>query len=138
MIKLAGIWERGWNTPIKEIDLWEYPLREYSIDQLYMTPVSGIVSDYVTELNSLHEVILENKDMTLVFVDEKATTFLEDFTHPENALYIFGKAGTSALRLLREGIDKSVCIQTPTNQGMLWPHQAASILLYDRFKKSWL
>jgi hypothetical protein len=52
MVVVAGMWELGWNTPIKEIDLWRYPLKDFGVDRFYMTPISGIESKKVIELFS--------------------------------------------------------------------------------------
>lgn len=53
IVKVAGIWELGWNTPIKEIELWEYPLRDFGVDAFYMTPITGIQSQFVQEASRL-------------------------------------------------------------------------------------
>ena len=49
IVRIAGFWELGWNTPIKEIELWEYPLKDFNVDKFYMTPITGIDSPYVIE-----------------------------------------------------------------------------------------
>lgn len=136
MIKVAGFWDLHWNTPIKEIDLWEYPLRDFGVDQHYMIPISGIDNKKVHERQEINEVLDKNRDMTIIFCDERANTLLKDFEHPENALYVFGKANYSPfLNLAREG-DLSLKIETVRPQGgLLWGHQAASIILYDRLMK---
>lgn len=134
-VRVAGFWELGWNTPIKEIELWEYPLRDFGVETLYMTPITGIQSSFVQERASLEEILEENKDLKIVFCDERAEASLVDFKHPKDALYVFGKANFSPLLgLMRKG-DLAVKIDTVENKGMLWPHQAASIILYDRFLK---
>lgn len=135
-VKLAGIWELGWNTPIKEVDLWEYPLQDFGVSQLYMTPVSGIGNHSVTERATMEAVLAENSGLTVVFIDEHATVDLKDFTHPDNALYVFGKASLSAWVAYNRPGDLSVKITTPEAKGLLWPHQAACIVLYDRMLKS--
>jgi hypothetical protein len=134
MLKIAGMWELGWNTPIKEIDLWEMILGEFEIDQFYMTPISGILNKYVTEREHLREIIDENKNITKVFVDITGEEELQNFIHPKNVLYIFGKVGPSAIAYKQKG-DKSLRVNTPTMKSMLWPHQVCSIILYDRYIK---
>lgn len=129
MVVFAGIWELGWNTPIKEIDLWKYPLREFGVDHLAMTPISGIKDRFVKEYPDIDSII-NTYDLPLIIVDERGEIDLENFTHPENALYLFGKASYSPLH---HGAI-SLRINTPENKGMLWPHQAASIILYHRWQ----
>lgn len=137
-VRIAGLWELGWNTPIKEVDLWEYPLRDFNVERFYMVPVSGIRSEAVTEREYLDDVLAECRQdgFDIVFVDERGETKLSQFTHPENVLYVFGKASQSALTF-RDAEDVSVCIETPAQAALLWPHQAAVIVLYDRLVKSW-
>jgi len=134
---IAGFWELGWNTPIKELDLWKFMLREFEIEEFYMIPVSGIQSKSVKERHSLKEVLDENKDHTVVFVSELADIPLSTFVHPERALYVFGKANFSPFLNLKREKDLAVKIETAQNSGLLWPHQAAAIVLYDRVTKRW-
>lgn len=137
IVKVAGVWEQGWNTPFLEHDLWEYPLREFAVDGWYMSPVSGIAkSSALTEVADLKEVIDANSTLTVVWVDEKGDTPLQKFKHPQNALYIMGRTSQSVLGMRRDG-DLSVRIETITNSGGLWAHQAITMVLYDRLKKSW-
>jgi hypothetical protein len=137
MIKVAGVWELGWNTPIKEIELWEYPLRDFGVDELHMSPVSGISSLFVHEHSNLGPWIDQERvnGNTIVFVDENGVTDLDDFEHPENAVYVLGKASLSAMVAYGLEQDLSVKIKTKMNAGLLWPHQAITIVLNDRFKK---
>lgn len=131
VVKVAGCWELGWSTPIMEFDLWKFPLIEYEIDEFIMTPVSGI-DKRVTEYKNIDEVIKNNPDLTPVFVDENGKEELEDFIHPENALYILGKASHSPMKGKEY---KSVRKQTPNHGGRLWPHQVIVLVLDDRVKK---
>src|SRR3989304_5735220 len=57
-VKVAGLWERGWNTPIKEVELWEFPLRDFAVNEHIMVPVSGIENSYVTEVPNLGDWLL--------------------------------------------------------------------------------
>lgn len=134
VVKIAGHWDLGWNTPIKEVELWEFPLRDFDVNEFYMCPVSGI-NHKVKERKNIEKVIEENLDLTIIFCDERADTLLSDFEHPENALYIFGRANFSPFLALKRDQDPSVKIETVANGGMLWGHQAASIILYDRMMK---
>ena len=130
MVKVAGIWERGWNTPIKEYDLWRMVVDEFQVDELIMTPVSGINKN-VIEMANMQEVIEAYPDLEPVFVDENGETELANFKHPEKALYIFGKGSYSPLHLSQGNL--SVKVMTPTNLGLMWPHQVLAILLRDRW-----
>lgn len=134
MIKIVGAWELGWNTPIMEYDLWAFPLRDFGIDEWIMTPVSGINKPRVIEVHQLSDAIKNNPKLTPVYIDEKGEIPLTEFEHPKDALYILGKANYSPwVSQGKQGI--SVRIETPASKGLLWPHQAVSIVLYDRMKK---
>jgi hypothetical protein len=136
-ITVAGIWEFGWSTPIKEVDLWEYALKEFGDVDFHMTPVSGIFREFVTEHADLNTLITSKRaeGIEIVFVDEAAPVSLVNFVHPANAMYVFGKASISTFAVYASPGDKSVSIPTVTNQGGFWPHQAACVVLYDRFSK---
>ena len=128
-VKVAGCWEHGWLAPITEYDLWAFPLRDFGVDEWYMAPVSGI-EGRVTELRDVYEAIGLNPDLAPVYVDERGSVPLSVFEHPENTLYILGKAGFSPMR---DGL--SVRVETASNSGLLWPHQAICNVLYDRMIK---
>lgn len=138
MIKVAGMWEVGWNTPFMEHDMWEYPLRDFQVDQFYMTPVSGIQKNGVTERDNLGTVINENPDLTPVWIDEDGDTLLTNFVHPTNALYLTGKTLSNPMVTYKQPHHLSVKIPTKlnsTSQGLLWSHQVIVIVLYDRLMK---
>jgi len=138
-VRVAALWELGWNTPIKEVELWQFLCRDFDVDALYMSPVSGISGAPVRERHELVEALTESvlDGFDVVCVDERGTTSLRDFAHPETALYVFGKASQSAMPTCGRFHGVSVRIETRLDAGLLWPHQAAAILLYDRLVKSW-
>ena len=132
---IVGHWDFGWNTPIMEIDLWKFPLRDFGVDKFYMCPISGIRGK-VKEKKDINEVFKENPDHSVIFCDERAENSLIEFKHPDNALYVFGKANFSPFLSLKRNKDLSIRIDTLDNKGLLWGHQAASIILYDRMLKN--
>lgn len=135
-VKIAGKWENGWDTPLLEYDRWIHPIREFGLQEFYMTPISGIFKQSVKEFNSLEEILTldENEGYTKVFCDDKADTSLVDFVHPVKAMYVFGRTSSDSL-LLKTNNDLSVSIPTLRNSGGFWAHQACSIILYDRYLK---
>lgn len=135
MIKVAGVWEQGWITPIQEYDLWTFPLRAFGVAEWYMAPVSGI-DRRVTEIKDIQEALDNNLDLTPVYLDEEGSTLLSDFKHPQNALYLLGKAGYSPWRAHGKP-NNSVRIETEADRGLLWPHQCICVALRDRMVKSW-
>lgn len=137
MITVVGSWEMGWNTPIKEMDLWEFVNKEFNVNAFHMFPASGIFNNNVIESNTLDEVFAKlPNDHVRIFLDENGETDLVNFVHPVNAVYVLGKSGFSPIAGYKRPTDLSVKIATPTNSGLFWPHQALSIVLYDRFLKT--
>jgi len=135
IVKVLSSWELAWNAPIKEVELWEYPLREFGVDSLEMFPVSGIRNSFLKEYETFEEAIAANPGLVKVFVDEHGETDLRDFVHPENALYIVGKTTLSLERAYRQPGDKSIVISTRNSTGLFWGHQVAMVVLYDRYNK---
>jgi len=131
-VKLAGLWEFGWSAPFNEYDLWGYLVQEFEVMELIMSPVTGILRD-VTEYPSLVQAVERNPDYTPVVLDEHGEHILSSYQHPVNALYLFGKAGTSVMPLFDDPI--TVRVETPKLLGGLWPHQVAGIVLHDRWIK---
>lgn len=140
-IKVAGIWELGWNVPLNESWLWTFPLREFNVTDWHMTPVTGIRHNeshtdmQLTEHHTVKEMVDSMpEEYARVFIDETGAVPLKDFSHPENAVYFFGKAGENPTGWKREQ-DVSVYIPTIANNGVMWPHQVLVTVLYDRLMK---
>jgi hypothetical protein len=108
-------------------------MRSFDVERIAMTPVSGIDCRFLDEYKTIEELLIAKQYLTPVFVDENGAVELTDFVHPENALYIFGKANYAPFGPLGAG-HLSVRIDCPL-MGMLWPHQALSVIMYDRSKK---
>ena len=134
-VKVIGAWERGWSTPIMEYDLWHFTMRDFAVDEFCMTPISGIDAQQINECPDIPAFVAANPSLTPIYVDENGTTDLVNFVHPEDCLYIFGKASYSPWVAAGSPLGASVKITTPLQAGLLWPHQAAGIVLYDRYLK---
>lgn len=129
-VEVAGLWEFGWSAPMTEYEQWWAVLRSFEIETLNMAPVSGIVKNGVSEYATIKEIIEDKPHLTPVFVDENAECELRDFVHPDDALYIFGKANHSPFSNLALGWP-AVRIDVPKT-GMFWPHQALAIVMRER------
>lgn len=131
MVVVAGVWEQGWFDFKTELNLWHYPLRDLGVDEFAMTPKSGLNKREVQEFHSVDEII-QHYDLPVILCTEYGETTLEEFEHPEHALYLFNRTSGG---VITNKHTHSLRIETKLNKGMLWGHQAASIILYDRFKK---
>lgn len=142
-VKVAGIWELNWNSPLVESWQWTFPLREFEVGDWAMSPVTGIKHNgshaglELEEYDSIKNMVNTFADdtYTRVFIDENGATPLEEFVHPEKAVYFFGNAGRTPAEYKTEN-DVSVKIATPANAGVLWPHQCLVTVLYDRMIKT--
>jgi hypothetical protein len=147
MIKIAGRWELEWNTPIKEVELWNLLLRDHKISDWYMFPITGIKhieAEWVNlhERETFRDILDENQDLVHVYfepynvVQQKERGIdLREFNHPKDVMYIFGSAHFNPARFKR---DTDLIVQIPTiqNEGVLWPHQCLAVCLYDRLNKN--
>lgn len=149
MIKVAGHWELSWNTPIKEAELWNFPLRAYQITEWYMWPISGIKHNEwqrvtLHERQTFEEILAENQDIKHVYLEPANRAYpsvkpvsLVDYQHPTDVLYIFGSAHYNPALLHQTENDDVVMVPNRENSGVLWPHQVLVALLYDRLVKGW-
>lgn len=133
-VSVLGAWESGYSYPLIEAEHWRYPLREFGVTEWVMSPVSGISVPEVREVHDLwDEVQAQAPTRRIVFIDELGTTSLRDYTHPDAACYVFGRSGFSPLRAYGEMVEHdSVVIPAGAGLGLLWAHQAAVMVLFDR------
>lgn len=141
MVILVAPWELGHDTPLREARMWEAVGKSYSVDGVRFAPVTGIVPSYgglvwdrLSEYARLEDALYE--DLPRVIIDEQGEEMLVDFAHPPSCYYIFGKSGQSSLYLKRPQ-DCSVRFGVRAEVSSLWGHQAAAIVLHDRYSKSW-
>lgn len=148
-VTVAGNWELSWNTPIAEGHLWNLPLRAFEVEEWKMTPVTGIKNTdagtkYATNLTEYHtfEEMLADCAGTRIFVEPPnkfnriEMTLLQDFVHPEDAVYIFGSAHLNPTQLYAKEGDLGLTVPTTRGSGVCWPHQIMVAIMYDRLVKS--
>jgi hypothetical protein len=133
MVVVAGIWEQGWFDFKTELNLWQFPMRELGVDELAMTPVSGMKTSKVREFRSVDELV-QHYSLPLIIGTEYGECPLKDFEHPQDALYLFNRTSGGSLPVKA---NYTLKVETKLDKGMLWGHQAASIILYDRLIKQW-
>jgi hypothetical protein len=133
-VSVIGAWESGYSYPLIEAEHWRYPLREFGVTDWVMTPVSGIA---VPEVREVPDMLVELQEQAvsrrIVFVDEQGVTNMRDYTHPDAACYVFGRSGFSPMRAYGDVLEHdSIVIPAGAGLGLLWAHQAAIMVLYDR------
>jgi len=143
-VEVISSWEVGWNYPRVESDMWEMVLREFGVDCQCMMPVSGIKAHenqtFLMEYNDVAVAVdaARTAGRSIVFIDEAGDTELDDFTHPADVAYVFGRTSQNLMSLYMDAGqgDVSVRVDTPNNTGLPFGHQIAAIVLHDRFKKA--
>jgi hypothetical protein len=133
VVVVAGVWEQGWFDFKTELNLWYFPMKDFGVDELAMSPISGLNNNKVKEFRSVEELV-QHYGLPVILVTENGETSLETFKHPEDCLYLFNRTSGGNLKV---NPDYSLRIDTHLNKGLLWGHQAASILLYNRLSKTW-
>ncbi len=146
MVFVLGAWDLSYHAPITEQYYWSFPLRDFGVAEWHMSPVSGIRNrEYrqvkLTEWPDYDSFFEAHPDLPRVFLEPRTkhqnpdTTWLHDFTHPEECVYVCGSAHYNpTLRHCREE-DTVVTVKTAIDNGVMWGHQAACVALYDRLQK---
>jgi len=142
MAAVLAHWEWRDMVPMTEAPLWMFPLRDFGIEDWRMVPVSGIKPPgHKVELREFptYEAALDDL-RPRVFVEPRShhvaeSTWLHDFDHPEDCIYIFGSAHYNPVLFHKRPGDAVVSIKTVQDKGVLWSHQAAAIALYDRIQR---
>lgn len=149
-VKIAGYWDSWFSHRESEYDIsWRFMLKHFGVDEAILIPNCDArhkipldnTDTPMREMNNINEVLASTSELTPVFIDERGTTPLHEFTHPQNALYIFGRTGFAPLDGLSEWSGHTVVIESipklTNTAGWLHPNQACAIVLYDRLRKSW-
>ena len=146
-VKVAGHWEIGYMTPIMEANFWNLVLRDFEVSEWYMTPISGVKQNETQTINLIEkddyaDVFAENENLVRVFIEPRTakqpdTTWLHEFKHPKNCIYIFGSAHYNPTITHKRKQDFVVSIKTVQDRGVLWSNQCLLLVLYDRMIKSW-
>jgi hypothetical protein len=141
-VRLVGHWEdEGWIPTVSEFWLWRFLADDLGVEW-WMWPVRDVPGD-VCQRDTL-EAILGESTGTRVFLEPNRLGApldshipLPEFTHPDDACYVFGSAHFNPVPGHRRPTDPVVAIPTPHRLGTLWPHQCAAIVAYDRAVKTW-
>ena len=149
MVVIVGHWEYGYLLPMVEIPFWNLPLRDFEaeVDQWWMCPISGVHNGEQMRVPLFerkdYPQILDELDPSLprVFIEPRTrrfnpvTTWLHDFEHPKDCVYIFGSAHKNPTIGNKREKDEVVSIKTINDDGVLWSNQCLVIVLYDRIMK---
>lgn len=112
---IAALREAGWLDRITDKAQWDNMTRSFNSELQLVTDFPDIVYP---------------AGFSIIVMDESANTKLEDFVHPENAIYVFGR---STINNIQDTLpcDHSVRIATPQQKG-IFGVSAACAVLYSR------
>lgn len=117
MSRILAYKEHTWMDDITDRAMWRHLCRAYDVE--------------VTLLSS-KELIQPIANEVVVILDEQGKICLEEFVHPEECVYVFGR--TLQNKLIEIPHDHSVVINYP-GTNCLFGVSAASIVLADRLRK---
>ena len=146
MVIVAAHWDLSYVSPITEIYMWAWPMRDMKVETLRMTPVSGIKnperSVTLEEFPSCQDMLCADELPRVFFEPRTAhqnpnTTWLRDYEHPDDCVYVFGSHHYNPSLRHRRPEDPVVTIETPKNNGVLWSNQCMVVVLHDRLMKRW-
>lgn len=106
--------------------MWRQLCHAFNVDRLVMVPVLLSERTSVDQYPTMKEA-LASCDGDFVVMEPKGDVMLEDFSHPETAVYVFGKAGRNNQKVN----GTKVRIDTPAMTDM-FAINAAAIVLADR------
>jgi len=109
--------EPSWMDENTDFRLWSSVTRAYGLELTLLDP---------------DDELRFNKNVVVVLVDQQGEQDLDDFVHPENCVYVFGRTHTNDL--MKTPHQHSVAIKYP-GAVCLFGFQAAAIVLADRQRK---
>jgi len=121
--------------------LWKQTIQAYAVDQWAMCDVRGgpFTSPLQhADINALLAAYPGSKTLliapdTIEAQGVAGSIDLKDYTHPADAIYVFGSSPESLVNHIGE-TDDVVTIRTPVSAAM-FGHVALSAVLYDRMVK---
>ena len=148
MVHVLGHWELNYHAPVTEQFYYSFMLRDFGVKNWHMIPLSGIRNNeenhvLLLEWASYDEFFKAFPDLPRVFLEPRTerfnpeTTWLHEFEHPEDCVYITGSAHYTPSIAHKREEDTVVSVKTAIDNGVLWGEQALAITLYDRMVKSW-
>lgn len=133
MITVIGMWEQGYTLEQTFIEdtIWKQTLNAYAVDRFVMVtyPEVYVPNRTVPEQYDTMEEALASSTGERVFLSYpiEGTVELATFSHPTDAIYIFGRPHDDLSTYINPG-DHKVHINTPKNIDMLGCSCVAAVL----------
>ena len=127
MVTIIGYWEKDWLDPKVEFFMMKQLKSAYKVDRVIMIPKLLSERTSLDQYDTLEEA-LDTVDGELIYMEHTADSLLQNFKHPENAVYVFGKVGVSH-KHREDGV--KIRIDTP-GESCLFAANALAITLENR------
>lgn len=144
-VTVIGAWEPDWADAEKtERRQWKQTIQAYGIDNFYMVPQNQYTFTSPLQTQTVSEaldatshygkrVFLIPERTVLNKISTRTVVYLHDYTHPTDAVYVFGSASEDLVSHVTDDVDV-VSFKTPTTTDM-FGCVALGILLADRQHK---
>jgi hypothetical protein len=133
VVTVIGMWEPGYTLEQTFIEdtVWKQTLSAYAVDRFIMVTYPDVRIDTVSspEQYDTMEDALNSTTGERVFLSYPVewSVLLRDFTHPPDAVYVFGRPGDDLSQYIRPE-DHKIHIQTTNNVDMLGCSCVAAVL----------
>jgi tRNA(Leu) C34 or U34 (ribose-2'-O)-methylase TrmL len=136
VITVASLWEADWmDSERTERRIWGQTINAYNVDRWIMSPGQPGKFTSPEQFEHIDEMFeaLEAPRTFLVAPGTRNGIPLDAYTHPEDAIYVFGNAQNNLCKYIRPQ-DDVVTIYTPT-QAAMFGHAVVGTVLFDRARK---
>jgi tRNA(Leu) C34 or U34 (ribose-2'-O)-methylase TrmL len=142
MVSVLGLWEVGWMEADRtERRLWKQTIQAFDVDTWGMSPPQGGTFSSPVQYDDLNAMLASHTGPKVFLIPENTATAhsltptsLVSFTHPADAIYVFGSSIESLADHVTE-LDEVVSIPTPV-EAHLFSVAALAAVLYDRLAKA--
>lgn len=138
MIAVLGLWEKDWMDHERtERRIWKQTIQAYNVDRWCMAVAppgqftSPIQYAHIDDMFNAPEH--QGVRTFLVAPRTMEGTPLQNYEHPQDAIYVFGDAADNLVRFIRPQ-DHVVSIFTPS-QAAMFAHAVVGTVLFDRARK---
>jgi len=135
-VTVLGMWER-WLEPERfERRVWKQTIQAFGVDRWGMCDVHGGPFSSPVQYPDIEAMLADHPGRKTFLIPPgrtERTVDLADYTHPSQAIYVFGRGGENLVRHLTDE-DDAVAIHTPY-QADLYAAVVLAAVLHDRSVK---
>ncbi len=135
-VTVASLWDPKWMEAERtERRIWKQTIQAYDVDHWIMAPGRPGQFTSPQQFETVDEMMDFFRPPRTFLIAPKTMKGkpLENYKHPEHAIYVLGNTADNMVRFIRPG-DHVVSIYTPTESAM-FGHAVLGTVLYDRARK---